>query len=106
MLILVIHAILKPEFEFLYLSQQDDGEQRKPKRSQQKGGNQSGDAMSGSAVNQDTDCAQRGGDGDEVQDDGGCLNNLRSEPDENGQDSDHRSKQNFEQYLHGRALLF
>ena len=66
MLILAIHAILKPAFEFLYLPQQDYGEQRKPKRSQQKSGNQSGNAMSGSAVDKDADCAQRSGDGDEV----------------------------------------
>jgi hypothetical protein len=104
--LLSVHAVLNPVSEFLHLSQKHDGEHRKSEWGEEKRRNQSADALGGLSVKKDTECAQTHGNGDEIHNNSGYLNQFRRQPDENGQNGNHRCAENFQQYSHGQSLLF
>ena len=100
-----IHIFLNPALNAFHAFEKQHRKERQAKRRQEERRNQTGNAAGGSAVDDDSDCAQCSGNGDEIQYNSGYLHNLCSDPDDNSQQYEYRGKQDSKQYLHGRDLL-
>lgn len=84
------HAFLNPALDAFHTFENQHCKERKPERREEECSNQSSDATGGSAVDDDADRAQRGCNGDEIQNNSGQLHYLCGDPDDNGQQYENR----------------